>query len=57
MLLLLLDTSLEGVLSGLVVNKANIFLVCYRPAGCLVVPGPGLIHALAGMANAAVNCW
>lgn len=34
------------------------FLVYYvRPAGLLVVPGPGLIHALAGMANAAVNCW
>eukprot|EP00731_Ephydatia_muelleri_P013659 Em0007g969a len=28
-----------------------------RPAICLVVPGPGLIHALAGMANAKVNCW
>ncbi|XP_064396702.1 2-hydroxyacyl-CoA lyase 1-like isoform X2 [Halichondria panicea] len=28
-----------------------------RPACCLVVPGPGLIHALAGMANASVNCW
>eukprot|EP00117_Sycon_ciliatum_P011895 scpid48618/ scgid13173/ 2-hydroxyacyl-CoA lyase 1; 2-hydroxyphytanoyl-CoA lyase; Phytanoyl-CoA 2-hydroxylase 2 len=28
-----------------------------RPAVCLVVSGPGLVHALAGMANAAVNCW
>ena len=28
-----------------------------RPAGVLVVPGPGLIHALPGIANAAVNCW
>lgn len=28
-----------------------------RPAVCLVVSGPGLIHALAGMANAQVNCW
>jgi len=24
---------------------------------CLVVSGPGLIHALGGMANAMVNCW
>lgn len=28
-----------------------------RPAVCLVVPGPGLIHALAGMVNAYINCW
>lgn len=28
-----------------------------RPAVCLVVSGPGLIHALGGMANAQVNCW
>nr|XP_022297186.1 uncharacterized protein LOC111106696 [Crassostrea virginica] len=28
-----------------------------RPAVCLVVSGPGLIHALAGMSNAQVNCW
>lgn len=28
-----------------------------RPAVCLVVSGPGLIHALAGMANAKENCW
>lgn len=28
-----------------------------RPAVCLVVSGPGLIHALGGMANANVNCW
>ena len=28
-----------------------------RP-GCMVtVPGPGAIHAVAGMANASVNCW
>lgn len=24
---------------------------------CLVVSGPGLIHALGGMANAMENCW
>lgn len=29
----------------------------HRPAGCLVVPGPGMIHALPGVANATVNCW
>nr|XP_020635898.1 2-hydroxyacyl-CoA lyase 1 [Pogona vitticeps] len=28
-----------------------------RPGVCLVVSGPGLIHALAGMANANMNCW
>ncbi len=28
-----------------------------RPGICLVVSGPGLIHALAGMANAQQNCW
>lgn len=28
-----------------------------RPAVCLVVSGPGFIHALGGMANAMINCW
>jgi 2-hydroxyacyl-CoA lyase 1 len=28
-----------------------------KPAVCLVVPGPGLLHVTAGMANAQVNCW
>ncbi|KAL2804306.1 2-hydroxyacyl-CoA lyase 1 isoform d [Daubentonia madagascariensis] len=28
-----------------------------RPGVCLVVSGPGLIHALGGMANANMNCW
>ncbi|XP_055468193.1 2-hydroxyacyl-CoA lyase 1 isoform X2 [Psammomys obesus] len=28
-----------------------------RPGVCLAVSGPGLIHALGGMANANVNCW
>ena len=27
------------------------------PAACLVVSGPGLLHALGGMANAKENCW
>ncbi|KAL3273984.1 hypothetical protein HHI36_015402 [Cryptolaemus montrouzieri] len=27
------------------------------PGVCLVVSGPGLIHAFGGMANAQVNCW
>ncbi len=48
------------VLQIIVIIIIIILLVPYlfsRPAGCLVVPGPGLIHALAGMANAFVNCW
>lgn len=28
-----------------------------KPGACLVVSGPGLIHAFGGMANAQVNCW
>jgi 2-hydroxyacyl-CoA lyase 1 len=28
-----------------------------RPQACLVVSGPGLVHALAGLANAKSNCW
>lgn len=28
-----------------------------RPGCCLVVPGPGAVHALAGMGNASVNGW
>ncbi|XP_036287424.1 2-hydroxyacyl-CoA lyase 1 isoform X6 [Pipistrellus kuhlii] len=28
-----------------------------RPGVCLVVSGPGLVHALGGMANANMNCW
>lgn len=28
-----------------------------RPGCCLVVSGPGLIHALGGLANAQENCW
>jgi|TARA_B100000315_G_scaffold89674_1_gene82448 2-hydroxyacyl-CoA lyase 1 len=28
-----------------------------RPQVCLVVSGPGVIHALAGLANAKSNCW
>ncbi len=27
------------------------------PQACLVVSGPGVIHALAGLANAKENCW
>lgn len=35
-----------------------VVLVCFsRPGACLVVSGPGLIHALGGMANANMNCW
>lgn len=28
-----------------------------RPQACLVVSGPGVIHGLAGLANAQQNCW
>ncbi|CAG8559137.1 30844_t:CDS:2 [Gigaspora margarita] len=28
-----------------------------RPGVCLVVSGPGVVHALAGLVNAQVNCW
>ncbi len=28
-----------------------------RPQACLVVSGPGVIHALSGLANAQANCW
>ena len=27
------------------------------PGACLVVSGPGMIHGLAGLANAQENCW
>lgn len=28
-----------------------------RPGACLTVPGPGMVHALAGLSNAWSNCW
>ncbi len=28
-----------------------------RPGCCLAVSGPGVVHALAGLANAQANCW
>lgn len=28
-----------------------------KPAACLVVPGPGFVHALSGMSNANENAW
>jgi 2-hydroxyacyl-CoA lyase 1 len=28
-----------------------------RPQACIVVSGPGVIHGLAGLANAKSNCW
>ena len=37
--------------------KYKYFLKFFRPAVCLVVSGPGLIHALAGMSNSKENCW
>lgn len=47
-----MPVSLPHGMQGLILG-----MYLHRPAGVLVVPGPGLIHALAGMANAAVNCW
>src|SRR5260370_26768792 len=28
-----------------------------RPGACLTVTGPGVVHGLAGLANAQQNCW
>jgi len=28
-----------------------------KPGCCLVVSGPGVVHGLAGLANAQSNCW
>src|ERR1700681_2269998 len=28
-----------------------------RPGACVVVTGPGVVHSLAGLANAQQNCW
>src|SRR3954471_15974411 len=28
-----------------------------RPGACIVVSGPGVVHGLAGLANAQQNCW
>ena len=28
-----------------------------RPGACLTVSGPGMIHGIAGLANAQENCW
>ena len=28
-----------------------------RPGTCLTVTGPGVVHGLAGLANAQQNCW
>ena len=40
----------------IIVDHSLSTCVC-RPAVCLVVSGPGLLHALGGMANAMINCW
>lgn len=37
--------------------RISFFYLFERPAVCLTVSGPGLIHALGGMANAQVNKW
>lgn len=42
-----------------IINRLNIhgiINIC-RPAVCLVVSGPGLLHTIGGLANATVNCW
>lgn len=28
-----------------------------KPAICLVVSGPGVLHVTGGLANAQINCW
>ena len=28
-----------------------------RPGACLAVSGPGMVHGIAGLANAWSNCW
>ncbi len=28
-----------------------------RPGACLAVSGPGMVHGIAGLANAQMNCW
>uniref|UniRef100_A0A8D3E8T5 2-hydroxyacyl-CoA lyase 1 n=2 Tax=Scophthalmus maximus TaxID=52904 RepID=A0A8D3E8T5_SCOMX len=45
-----------GMRNEQAVTKNNL-LFCLLRRACLVVSGPGLIHALGGMANANVNCW
>lgn len=37
-------------------EKNSAFIAC-RPCVCLVVSGPGILHAIGGLANATVNCW
>lgn len=65
-----LDTSLGGKTLETEQNNVSsccvsVYLTCscllwlsvFRPGACLVVSGPGFIHALGGMANANMNCW
>ncbi|XP_029410375.1 2-hydroxyacyl-CoA lyase 1 isoform X3 [Nannospalax galili] len=61
------DWGEERVSGAAVIAQALKTQACYaasaigyltsRPGVCLVVSGPGLIHALGGMANANMNCW
>jgi hypothetical protein len=39
------------------INAFCFQLFLCRPAVCLTVPGPGLLHVLAGMQNANENGW
>ena len=41
---------------GLLCRRAVGYLTG-RPGACLVVSGPGVVHGLAGLANAKENCW
>ncbi|KAJ3088763.1 2-hydroxyacyl-CoA lyase 1 [Quaeritorhiza haematococci] len=38
-------------------NAGAIGYLTGKPGVCLVVSGPGLVHALAGLSNAWANCW
>lgn len=46
------------LLMSLIWVELNLVLFYFfRPAVCLVVSGPGFVHALAGMANSNENAW
>ena len=52
----LLLTGMRNEQSAAYAAQAVGFLT-QRPAVCLAVSGPGVLHAIGGMANASVNCW
>lgn len=44
-------------LINICLNYFHIFFFIGKPAALLCVSGPGLLHAIGGMANAQMNCW